>query len=257
MVLYVHGGGFRILSKETHWLLALLFARRGFLTFNINYRLAPEHKYPAAVEDAAAAFRWVARNAAAFGGDGRLVLAGESAGANLVTALSVATSFVRPEPWAKRVFDTGVQPLAVLPSCGILQVSEISRLKHEGRFAPLILDYLQVISEAYLPDDPGGLDLDFANPLLVFERELAAERPLPSYFLIVGGRDPLLDDTRRLETALRRRGADVEARYYDGEPHAFHAYVWRRAARQSWRDTFDFLAKRLAAAPAPSPATKP
>src|ERR1700679_136863 len=80
VVLYIHGGGFRILSKDTHWVMGLAFARRGYLVFNINYRLAPRHPFPAAVEDAAAALLWVRANAAAFGGDpSRIVVAGESA----------------------------------------------------------------------------------------------------------------------------------------------------------------------------------
>ena len=51
-MLYVHGGGFRILSKDTHWIMGLAFARRGFLVFNIGYRLAPKHPFPAAIADA-------------------------------------------------------------------------------------------------------------------------------------------------------------------------------------------------------------
>jgi acetyl esterase/lipase len=65
IVLYVHGGGFRILSKDTHWLMALAFARRGYVVFNVGYRLAPEHPFPAAVEDVCAAYAWVVQNGAA------------------------------------------------------------------------------------------------------------------------------------------------------------------------------------------------
>lgn len=249
VVLYVHGGGFRILSKESHWLMALMFARRGYLVFNINYRLAPEHKYPAAIEDVCAAYRWVARNAEAFGGDlSQLVLAGESAGANLVTALSVATSFTRPEPWARAAFEAGVQPVAVLPACGILQVSDVERLRREGhtRMLPLVFEYLQVVSEAYLPASHDlDVDLDLADPLVVLERDTPSDRPLPAYFVTVGGKDPLVDDTLRLARALERRGADVESKVYPGQPHAFHAYIWSKVARQAWRDSFGFLRQRL------------
>ena len=59
VVMYLHGGGFRILNKESHRAMALMFARRGFLVFNANYRLAPRHRYPAAHTDAAAALAWV------------------------------------------------------------------------------------------------------------------------------------------------------------------------------------------------------
>src|SRR5690606_5988723 len=106
VVLYVHGGGFRILSKETHWLMGLYFARRGYVVFNIGYRLAPKHPFPAALEDSADALGWVVQNAHRYGGDPtRLVLAGESAGANLVTSLTLACCYRREEPYARRVFD--------------------------------------------------------------------------------------------------------------------------------------------------------
>jgi len=71
---------------------------------------------------------------------------------------------------------------------------------------------------------------------------------LPAFFAPVGTRDPLLDDTRRLERALRRMGVSCEARYYLGELHAFPALVWRKNAQRCWRDTFAFLDRALRSA---------
>jgi len=68
VVLYVHGGGFRILSKDTHWVMGLAFARRGYVVFSINYRLAPTHRYPAALEDCPLTYAWVGEPARAGGG---------------------------------------------------------------------------------------------------------------------------------------------------------------------------------------------
>src|SRR5512143_3874936 len=62
-MLYVHGGGFALLSKETHRIMALALARRGYAVFLCNYRIGPRHRYPAPLEDAAAALLWVADNA--------------------------------------------------------------------------------------------------------------------------------------------------------------------------------------------------
>src|SRR5690242_13305550 len=62
-VIYVHGGAFCMLSKDTHQVMALPFAKRGHVVFNINYRLGPVHTYPAPLEDAADALRWVLDNA--------------------------------------------------------------------------------------------------------------------------------------------------------------------------------------------------
>ena len=247
-LLYVHGGGFRILSKETHWVMALAFARRGFVVFNIDYRLAPEHPFPAALEDAAAAYAWVVEHAAEYNGDvARLVLAGESAGANLVAALTVAACFERPEGFARRVFDTGVVPQVVLPACGIHQVSDPGRfLRRKPKLARFVADRIDEVSHGYLggmrDDDPA---IALADPLRVFEAGDVPVRPLPRVFLTCGTADPILDDTRRLHAALVRQGASAEVRYYPGEPHAFHAMVFRESARRHWDDTWDFLARHL------------
>ena len=111
VMLYVHGGGFRILSKDTHWMFGYYMAKLGFVVFNINYRLAPEHPYPAAIEDSARALIWTLDNAARYGGDiSQLAYAGESAGGNLVTALAIAGSFEREEPFAQELFARNPSP---------------------------------------------------------------------------------------------------------------------------------------------------
>jgi acetyl esterase len=245
VVLYVHGGGFRILSKDTHWVMALAFARRGYLVFNIDYRLAPQNPYPAAAEDAAAALTWTAQNAERYGGDpGRIFLAGESAGANLITALTVATSYERPEPWARALFDLDVRPKAVVAACGLLQVSDPARfLRRKSTLGTFVNDRISEVSTAYLDGaaghGPGALEL--ADPLVVLEQSPAPARPLPPFFIPVGTKDPVLDDSRRLKAVLDRLGATSEIRFYDGEIHAFHAFVWRKHAQQCWTDTFTFL----------------
>lgn len=248
VVLYVHGGGFRILSKETHWVMALGFARHGYVVVNISYRLAPKHPFPAAVEDACAAYRWVAEHAAEYGGNpSRMILAGESAGANLVTGLAVASAYRREEPFARAVFDTGVSPVAAVPACGILQVSDTDRFARRRPISAWLQDRLSEVSDAYLGGanlaQPGALDL--ADPLHVLERGAEPDRPLPPFFVPVGTRDVLLDDTRRLKAALDRLGVTCEARFYEGEVHAFHAMVFRRAARKCWGDMFRFLDKHV------------
>ena len=250
IVFYVHGGGFSILSKDTHWIMALSYARMGYLVFNISYRLAPRHPFPAAIEDTFVAWEWMVRNAAAWEGDlDRIVVAGESAGANLVSSLAIATSYRRSEPHAARAFDLGVSPRVAVPACGIFQVSDAERFGKRRRLPAMIRSTIEDISLMYLR----GVDLaqegvlDLADPVVFFERGVQPDRPLPAFFLPVGTRDPLLDDTRRMRRALDALGTPVRAAYYPGELHAFHALVWRQLARDCWADIFAFVDQHLRA----------
>jgi acetyl esterase len=84
-----------------------------------------------------------------------------------------------------------------------------------------------------------------ADPLLILESGPALERAWPPTFATVGTADPILDDTRRLGAAIQGIGARCDVRYYPREPHAFHAFVWRPAARQCWRDSYEFLESTL------------
>ena len=249
VVLYIHGGGFRILSKETHWIMGLAFASRGYVVFNIGYRLAPEHRFPAAIEDVSEAFLWLVKNGARYGADlDRLVIAGESAGANLAASLALATVYEREEPFAKAVYETGVVPRAAMPACGVIQVSDMERyLRRKPRFPKFLYERLAEVESGYLGREPSahGEALDFADVVSWLERGEKPSRPLPPFFLPVGTKDPLLDDTRRLDAALRALGGTSEAVYYPGGVHAFHAFVFLESARRCWADQFAFLDRHV------------
>ena len=246
VVIYLHGGAFQICSKETHWVMALAYARRGFVVFNINYRLAPKHRYPAALNDAAKAYRWVVENAAAYGGDNqRIVLAGESAGANLSLSLGIASSYEREEAWAQAIWQSDARPRLLLPACGILQVSNPERFAKIPKLSPIVYDRIANCSHAYLPIEGNGPNLDFADPLVFLEQAPPPSRPLPPTFIAVGTRDPLLDDSRRLDRALKRLQTTSELAIYPGGVHAFHAFVWQKRAQDCWRDTYRFLDRHL------------
>jgi len=259
VLIYVHGGAFRSLSKDTHWVMALAWAREGYVVFNVNYRLAPEHRFPAALEDLTHAWAWVADNAERFGGDlSRLVVSGESAGGNLASAMTLATVAERTEPWARDVYQLAWCPQVVVPACAILQVSDPQRWSRRrraaGKKAPRLVqgvldDTWQVYSgRAALGPQAQG-DFGMMDPLVVAESMVRAgvqlSRPMPAFFLPVGVADPLVDDHRRMEAAIRALGGVAEARFYDGMEHAFHAFVWREAAQQCWRDSYAFARAHL------------
>ena len=250
VVFYVHGGAFHLLSKDTHWLMGLVFARFGYLVVNISYRLAPKHPYPAAIEDTCEAYLWMASRLRELGGDpDRVAVAGESAGGNLIASLTLAACQQRPEPWARAVYECGVVPRAAMPFCAMLQVSRPERFGERRRLPRWVDGMLRDAAASYLhghPQDPCEATA-LADPLRVIETADASRfsRKLPPFFAPVGTRDPLLDDTRRLEKALAALGVPCEARYYPGGIHAFHAMVWDPAARRCWRDALAFLDRHM------------
>ncbi|MEO9186645.1 MAG: alpha/beta hydrolase [Kofleriaceae bacterium] len=257
VVFYVHGGAFHLLSKDTHWLMGLVFARFGYLVVNISYRLAPKHPFPAAIEDTCRAYTWMASRLEELGGDPRRVaVAGESAGGNLISALALASIWRRPEPWAAEVFDCGAQPRAVLPFCAMLQVSEADRFAKRRKVPWWVDGMIRDAGASYLHGH-SSVRSDatmLADPLLAIEAAAAGvqlgrappfDRAVPPFCAPVGIRAPLLDDTRRLEKALAMLNAPCEARYYPGGIHAFHALVWDPAARRCWRDSLAFLDRHM------------
>lgn len=215
-LVYIHGGGFQLLSKETHWSLALRYAAQGFVVFNIEYRLAPHDPYPAAIQDAISACLWVQRHAAEYGADpSRIVLAGESAGANLATSVAVAASYQKTEPWARSLWDAAPEIIGVIASCGVLQVSDPLRLQRRRHVPSWIMRSVCEVAD-YLPNSmaasPGEWTL--ADPLCFLEAGRSPDRPLPPFFTFVGTKDPLLDDSRRLHSALDQLGAESQIKYY-------------------------------------------
>jgi acetyl esterase len=249
IVFYVHGGGFAVCSKDTHWVMAQSYARQGYVVVNVNYRLAPSHPFPRGLSDVCAAYLWLLDNAERFGGDvRRIVLAGESAGANLVSSLALISAMQRPEPWAQAVFRRAVAPRAVVAACGLFEVSNTQRFHQLARESWGITRLaIEHVGRSYLPGNARwDGEHDLANPLHILERKHTLHRPLPSFFVPCGGADPIVDDSRRLAQALDAAGVHHEARYYDGEIHAFHALWWREQARRCWVDTHDFLSRALA-----------
>jgi acetyl esterase len=248
VVMYVHGGGFAMLSKDTHRVMAMTIARAGYLVFNINYRQGSVHRYPAPLKDASLALLWVRDHCERYGGDrSRIALAGESAGGNLVTALAVASSWRRPEPFAQRLFDAGVGLRAVVATYGFLDLGHTYEyLKHPRipRWSKaLVLDAAQ----SYLGYDVRGAleDCPLASPLRIIEAG-APHRPLPPFFAAVGTRDPLIRCSKRLKAALDALGTPCDLHVSPGEIHGYDAMVWRPGARAKWRAAHAFLERWMA-----------
>jgi acetyl esterase len=216
-------------------------ARRGFVVVVPNYRLAPKHRFPAGSADAADALAWAVDHAERFGADpGTVVLAGESAGANIVMGLITGRCFDVAAPWLDVIRD--VEIAAAMPACGVFQVGDPDRFRRSTpSFSWFLDDRVQELVD-WLPRR-GGVPVEdpIASPLPFLETRPQPTIRVPPLFLPVGGGDFLVDDHVRMVRALQAIGVDAELEIYGREPHAFQAFIWRREARRFWRDSADFL----------------
>lgn len=246
VLIYLHGGAFAVGSKRTHRALAAAYASQGYLVCNVDYRLAPQHPFPAAIEDACAAWLWVADHVGVYGGDRhRIALAGESAGANLALSVVLACCTPRPESFAAPLFKHGVRPVAALLYCGFLQTSHPSRYRRAGVSA-LAAQIAEDAARSYLGEtaEHPAQEQALADPLCVVAA-MHAPSKLPPLFIAAGLDDPVAADSQRLERELARLGSLCSAHYYAGEPHAFHVLFWRQNAIRCWRESFVFLRRHL------------
>jgi epsilon-lactone hydrolase len=205
IVLYLHGGGYVIGSPRTHRELASRISRAsGARLLVIDYRLAPEHPFPAAVDDAVTAYRWLL----AQGLDpANIAIAGDSAGGGLTLATLV------------RLRDEGVP----LPACGVT-LSAWTDLEGTGESMttraaadPMVgREGLGQMSGSYAA---GNLRHPHAAPLYA---EMAG---LPPLLMQVGDAEVLLDDTTRVVERVRAAGGRVEVEIYPEMIHVFQAFA--------------------------------
>lgn len=223
-VLYLHGGGFVACSARTHRPVTGALARRGLNLFAPDYRLAPEHPFPAAIDDAVAA--WTA-----FRAGGPAALAGDSAGGNLALALMLRLREAGlPMPEAAALFS----PATDLVGTGLSHRANAAR---DAMFDP---EGLQQLVAAYLgaadPSDP------LASPLL------ADLTGLPPLLLHVGEREVLRDDSVRLAEKAKAAGVPVVLSVFPVVPHAWQ-FAGHRVpeSRRSLDQAAGFLRAHLAA----------
>ena len=231
-VLYIHGGGFRTLSKETHWSFGLQLAEEGFVVFMIDYRLTPDHPCPAALEDCASALDWILNHHETLNIDlERGMIAGESAGGHLTLALTLALVRPDPAPWAEKVFRHQWVPKMIAPACAFLDI--ISAKRSPGEIASFYQSRLDALGRAYLKNCPRP---ELALPLTELEDNRDFVRPFPPTLVTVGEKDIILKDSERLADILLLRGIKHQLITYPGGIHAFHAVISHPLAKKCWRD---------------------
>lgn len=202
-VLYIHGGGYVVGSARAWANFAGQIAQRaGADAFLPDYRLAPEHPFPAAIEDAAAAYRGLVAQGAE-----RIVVAGDSAGGGLAMALLsiLAAESGTPQPLAAAVMSPFTD--LALTGASIESRAEADPIFTRGVLAAFADFYLQGQSAV----DPK------ASPLY------AGLAGLPPIRIDVGDDELLLDDSRRYAERARAAGAEVTLSVWTGMPHVFQS----------------------------------
>lgn len=206
VILYFHGGGWVIASSEVYDSSARALAREtGALVVSVDYRLAPEDKFPAQHDDALAAYRWALANAAPLGGDAsRIVLAGESAGGNLAVATAIAArDGGLPAP---------VAILAVYPVAG----TDLNTPSYQENANAMPLSRAGIGWFVY---HTARSPADALDPRL--NLVAANLRGLPPVTIVAAQIDPLRSEGVMLADKLRAAGVKVTRREWAGVTHEF------------------------------------
>ncbi|TFY63747.1 hypothetical protein EVJ58_g3064 [Rhodofomes roseus] len=218
LMVWVHGGGFVTGTLEPDdYLLRALSVELGIVTVNVEYRLAPEFRFPTPLNDCYAALKWAADNAALLSASVTkgFILGGQSAGGNLVAALAYRA---REDPFFQGRALTGhllQYPQVIHPDAVPARYKSELLSMEELKDAPVLKrDDLLFFAQAYQaePYNPE------CSPLLY-----PSHAGLPPLYMQVCGWDPVRDECLLYEKVLREAGADTKIDIYPGVPHIFAA----------------------------------
>ena len=227
-ILYFHGGGFRLGSVTSHRdLMAQIALASGCRVLAINYRLAPEHRFPAALDDALAAYGWMLDRGLK---SENVAFAGDSAGGNLVLAAMLA---LRERGLPLPVSAVLMSPWTDLAATGSSYVSraEADPIHQRSMILALAKNYLGGQGDPYDP---------LVSPLYA---DLAG---LPPLLIQVGDRETVLDDSVMFADLARAAGVDVSLEVWDGMIHVFQMFgAELPEARQAIASIAGFLNRHL------------
>lgn len=226
-LLYLHGGGYIACDAQMYRPVTCGFAVTGLRTFAPDYRLAPEHPFPAALDDALSAYRALLDMCDAK----QLVIAGDSAGGGLCASLLLTLREQGlPMPAAAAMFS----PMLDLAASGesVVRNAEVCAMFTGEMFAHAANFYIG--------------DRDRRDPL--YSPVYADLHGLPPLLIHVGADETLLDDSRRFAARARLAGVPVELKIWPVVPHVWQLFShWIPEGRQSIREAAAFLARHTGA----------
>jgi acetyl esterase len=207
LLVYFHGGGWVVGDLETHdGLCRFLADHSGCRVLSVDYRLAPEHPFPAPLEDVAAAFAWAHEHAAELGADPqRIAVGGDSAGGNLATALCLWNRDAgNPQP---------AMQLLLYPVTDVVG-GQVSRDTFAEGFL-LTRGDMEWFEGHYIPD---GIDDDEPRASMMRAADVSG---LPPAYVATAGFDPLRDEGEIYAERMREAGASVVLQRHPGLIHGF------------------------------------
>ncbi len=232
VLVYYHGGGWVIGDLDSNDRVCRMLANKvPAVVVSVDYRLAPEHRFPAAVDDSYAALEWVHRNGSRLNADtSRIAVGGGSAGGNLAAAVALMAR--------DRVGPRLAYQVMFYPATNLLDLSTASHRDFADGYG-LTAEHIEFFREAYLPD---AVDREnpYASPLLAETLE-----GLPPAIVVTAGFDVLRDEGLAYAKRLEAAGVPAENAHY---PHMIHGFVTMgRMYRQS-EDAIDAAAAGLSEA---------
>ena len=228
VLVYLHGGGWILGSPKTHRRLGHRFAERGYLVFNVHYRLAPEAPFPAAYDDCVTALEWVIRHAEQYDGDSaRIAMGGDSAGGNLTAAVATHAEAASA---LKAV-------LLIYPAMDFATMD-----MDAGDIPGTEANLAELMVNSYIGHDLENLLVDpRVSPIHTATK-------LPPALITCGTADSLINDCRKTVEILQANGQHVEHDYYEDMPHGFcQIEEMFPQALQSISRMIDFLDRQLSA----------
>ncbi len=213
ILLLYHGGGFALGDLDNHENIARYFCNHAnVIVINVDYRLSPEHKFPAGVEDCYAALCWAASNAGELKGDsGRIAVIGDSAGGNLSAVMCQLSRSRNGPAIAYQVLLYPVVTMALNPDY-------MSRDRFGSGYFLSQKD-MQWLIELYFSDIEEEANDVCSSPILA--EDLGG---LPPALIITAGNDPLRDEGKHYADRLREAGVAVEYVCFEGTIHGFMSF---------------------------------